>query len=57
VELARAIRGKSVEQAREYLEKVVALEQPVPMKTYKRWVEPTLGKLWLLPINVRRMLL
>jgi len=38
VELARAIRGKTVEQAREYLERVIALKQPVPMKRYKRWV-------------------
>jgi large subunit ribosomal protein L22 len=38
VELARALRGKPVEKAREYLEKVVSLEQPVPMKRYKRWV-------------------
>lgn len=38
VELARAIRGKTVEHAREYLEQVAALKQPVPMKRYKRWV-------------------
>ena len=38
VELARALRGRSVEQARDYLEKVIALKQPVPMRTYKRWV-------------------
>ncbi len=38
VELARQLRGKTVDQARDYLEKVVALEQPVPMKVYKRWV-------------------
>ncbi len=38
VELARALRGKSVEQAREYLEKVISLKQPVPMKKYKRWI-------------------
>lgn len=38
VELARAIRGKTVEDAREYLENVAALKQPVPYKRYKRWV-------------------
>ncbi len=38
VELARSLRGKRVEQAREYLEKVIALKQPVPMRRYKRWV-------------------
>ncbi|HEY7588000.1 MAG TPA: 50S ribosomal protein L22 [Thermoplasmata archaeon] len=38
VELARAIRGKTVEQAREYLENVATLKQPVPFKVYKRWV-------------------
>ena len=38
VELARQLRGKTVDQAREYLEKVIALKQPVPMKKYKRWV-------------------
>ncbi|HLE53971.1 MAG TPA: 50S ribosomal protein L22 [Thermoplasmata archaeon] len=43
VELARALRGKSVEQAREYLEKVITLKQPVPMKKYKRWVAHKAG--------------
>ena len=43
VELARAIRGKTVEQAREYLERVVALRQPVPMRVYKRWVAHKAG--------------
>lgn len=38
VELARALRGKTVDRAREYLEGVIALKQPVPMKKYKRWV-------------------
>lgn len=38
VELARALRGKTVEQAREYLENVIVLKQPVPFKRYKRWV-------------------
>ncbi len=38
VELARQLRGKTVEEAREYLEKVIALKQPVPMKRYKRWI-------------------
>jgi large subunit ribosomal protein L22 len=38
VELARQLRGKTVDHAREYLEKVIALKQPVPMKKYNRWV-------------------
>lgn len=38
VELARQLRGKTVEQAREYLERVIALKQAVPMRTYRRWV-------------------
>ncbi len=38
VELARALRGKTVERAREYLEGVVALKQPVKMRTYNRWI-------------------
>ena len=38
VELARQLRGKTVDQAREYLEAVIALKQPVPMKKYNRWV-------------------
>ncbi len=38
VELARQLRGKTVDQSREYLEKVIALKQPVPMKKYNRWV-------------------
>nr|AKQ01962.1 ribosomal protein L22(archaeal)/L17(eukaryotic/archaeal) [uncultured euryarchaeote Rifle_16ft_4_minimus_309] len=38
VELARALRGKTVERAREYLERVIALKQPVKMRTYNRWV-------------------
>jgi len=43
VELARAIRGKTVEQARQYLERVTDLKQPVPMKTYNRWVAHKAG--------------
>ena len=38
VELARALRGKTVDRAREYLERVIALKQPVKMRTYNRWV-------------------
>src|SRR5947209_12852575 len=38
VELARQLRGKTVDDAREYLERVISLKQPVPMKKYKRWV-------------------
>jgi large subunit ribosomal protein L22 len=43
VELARQLRGKTVEQAREYLEGVVALKQPVPMRTYRRWIAHKAG--------------
>src|SRR4030067_3327147 len=37
-ELCRAIRGMNGEKAKEYLENVIALKQPVPFKTFKRWV-------------------
>jgi large subunit ribosomal protein L22 len=43
VELARQLRGKTVEHAREYLEGVVALKQPVPMRTYRRWIAHKAG--------------
>jgi large subunit ribosomal protein L22 len=43
VELARQLRGKTVEYAREYLEKVIALKQAVPMRTYRRWVAHKAG--------------
>ncbi len=38
VELCRALRGKSVEDAKAYLERVIAMEQPVPMKRYKTMI-------------------
>ena len=38
IELARALRGKKVEKALEYLDAVMALEQAVPFKRFKRWV-------------------
>ena len=38
VELARRLRGKTVEEALEYLDNVIALKQPVPMRRYNRWV-------------------
>lgn len=38
VELARAIRGRAVENAREYLERVIALQQPVRFRRFNRWV-------------------
>lgn len=38
VELCRAIRGKTVEDAKEYLERVIAKKQPVPMKRYKTMI-------------------
>jgi len=45
VELARAIRGKTVEDAKEYLERVIRLEQAVPMKRHKMMVahKPGIG--------------
>jgi large subunit ribosomal protein L22 len=43
VELARQLRGKTVEKAREYLEGVIALKQPVPMRTYRRWIAHKAG--------------
>jgi len=43
IELARSIRGKTVEQAREYLERVASLKQAVPMRRYKRWVAHKAG--------------
>lgn len=38
VELCRALRGKTVPEAREYLERVARLEQAVPFRRYSRWV-------------------
>lgn len=38
VEIARALRGKTVENARDYLEAVIALKKPVKMRKYNRWV-------------------
>ena len=38
VELCRALRGKTVEDAKEYLEGVIAKTQPVPMKRYKTMI-------------------
>lgn len=43
VELAHALRGKKVEKAIEYLEKVITLEQPVPFRRYNRWVAHKAG--------------
>src|SRR5439155_71493 len=43
IELARQLRGKTVESAREYLERVIALKQAVPMRTYNRWVAHKAG--------------
>src|SRR3989454_12657736 len=37
IELARALRGKNVEKALEYIDNVIALKQAVPFKRYKRW--------------------
>ena len=38
VELCRELRGKSVEAAKEYLERVIAKKQPVPMRRYKTMI-------------------
>jgi len=38
VEVARALRGKKVENAITYLENVIALKQAVPFRRYNRWV-------------------
>ncbi len=38
IELARAIRGKRVEKALEYLDDVIALKQPVRFRRYNRWL-------------------
>jgi len=43
VELARQLRGRTVEHAREYLERVAALKQAVPMRKYNRWVAHKAG--------------
>jgi len=43
VELARQLRGKTVERARDYLENVIALKQAVPMRTYRRWIAHKAG--------------
>ncbi|HYS71611.1 MAG TPA: 50S ribosomal protein L22 [Thermoplasmata archaeon] len=45
VEVCRAIRGKTVEDAKEYLERVIALTQAVPMKRHKMMVahKPGIG--------------
>lgn len=38
MELCREIRGKRVEDAKTYLERVIAMKQPVPMHRYKTMV-------------------
>src|SRR5436853_6295324 len=43
IELARQLRGKTVDSAREYLERVIALKQAVPIRTYNRWVAQKAG--------------
>src|SRR5207253_8344910 len=43
IELARQLRGKTVDSAREYLERVIGLKQAVPMRTYNRWVAHKAG--------------
>ena len=43
VELCRALRGMTVEDAKAYLERVIALKQAVPMKRYKTMVAHKAG--------------
>ncbi|MEK6851692.1 MAG: 50S ribosomal protein L22, partial [Candidatus Thermoplasmatota archaeon] len=43
VELCRAIRGKTVEDAKDYLERVMAMKQAVPMKRYKTMIAHKAG--------------
>src|SRR2546429_9342966 len=43
IELARQLRGRTVEKAREYLENVASLKQAVPMRTYGRGVAHKAG--------------
>ena len=38
VEVCRELKGKKVKEAIEYLEKVIALKQPVPLKRYNKKV-------------------
>lgn len=38
VELCRALRGRSVEAAKAYLERVIALKQAVPMRRYNTMI-------------------
>ena len=38
MELCREIRGKRVEEAKSYLERVITMDQPVPMHRYKMMV-------------------
>ena len=58
VELCRAIRGKSVEDAKEYLERVIAMKQAVPMKRHKMMVahKPGIGP-GRYPVKVARSFL
>jgi len=43
VEMCRALRGMTVEDAKAYLERVIALKQAVPMKRYKTMVAHKAG--------------
>ena len=43
VELSQHGQVKPVEQSLEYLEGVMALKQPVPMRTYRRWIAHKAG--------------
>lgn len=43
VNVAKALKGKSVKQARTFLEEVVALKTPVPFRVHKRQVKHRRG--------------
>ncbi|HET6405761.1 MAG TPA: 50S ribosomal protein L22 [Candidatus Thermoplasmatota archaeon] len=44
VNVAKALKGKSVKQARTFLEEVIALKTPVPFRVHKRQVKHRRGK-------------
>lgn len=54
VNVCKAIKGKTVKQARTFLEEVVALKTPVPFKVHKRQVKHRRGKIGpgQYPVNV-----
>ena len=44
VEICHAVKGMNIEKAKDYLEKVINLETPVPFRRYKRCVGHRKGK-------------